>query len=333
MANFEHAHGVFPPPYIPEVIEIRGLAPDGVWHGGMPRIATWGGSTWSPALRDSAGGVFPANVPAFPFAGPDGPIGTGWSWMALVSPLMEFNPGFDLGKSVGDSGNVAIGKRMGQPQITCPSNPFAGLGWPVDESGQPTPGGGWGAPAHGSKSLGQCYVLSRGTGDRANPRGECAGTQPQHPCQWGSRKVNGRYETYKIGFFMTPAQDLYSHDFNTNLTRAAHVRDGMSNVLFLGEWNPENFLHKGPWYAGSHLRPCTANAQLKPNSILMMRPGCTGGSSMQLANQFGFSSHHPGGVGMALGDGSIKFIDDGIDYVTWCYLANISDGNAVADHY
>jgi hypothetical protein len=70
-----------------------------------------------------------------------------------------------------------------------------------------------------------------------------------------------------------------------------------------------------------------ANAQLAPNSILLKRPGNT--VTALNPNQKGFSSFHPGGVGVALGDGSVKFIDDSIDYVTWCNLSNISDANVI----
>ncbi|NBP25837.1 MAG: hypothetical protein EBU81_15090, partial [Proteobacteria bacterium] len=148
---------------------------------------------------------------------------------------------------------------------------------------------GWGAPAHGSKSLGQFYALSGGTLDRGNPRGECAGAAATHPCRWGSAVSGGRYVAARIGFFVEPGQDFYSETYNTNLTRAADVRDGMSNVFMLGEWNAENWLDKGPWYGGSELKSCLANAQIKPNSILTVRPGYSGSASAQMANQWGFS--------------------------------------------
>lgn len=340
MANFESAHAVFAPPYIPDVVAIRSVPATGPWTTGSPVIARHNlpGSgakltTWNPpALYDTSGNPTPIKVAAFPFAGPSGPIGTGWSWMALLSPFMEFNPGFDLGKPARDAGNMVIGQRMGLSQITCSSNPYWGLGYPVDESGAARLPEGWGEPAHGTKSLGQFYVLSGGTLDRGNPRGECAGAAATHPCRWGSEVGGGRYVASKIGFFMQPGQDYYSENYNTNTTRAADVRDGMSNVFMLGEWNAENWGAKGPWYGGSEVKRCTANAQVKPNSILTVRPGYDGSNSGQMANQFGFSSYHPGGVGMALGDGSVKFIDDGIDYVTWCYLANISDRNPVGEY-
>jgi hypothetical protein len=43
----------------------------------------------------------------------------------------------------------------------------------------------------------------------------------------------------------------------------------------------------------------------------------------------GFKSKHPGGLNMALGDGSITFINETIAYRTWVLLGNRSDGYSV----
>jgi hypothetical protein len=43
----------------------------------------------------------------------------------------------------------------------------------------------------------------------------------------------------------------------------------------------------------------------------------------------GFMSEHPGGLHMVLGDASVRFIADAIDYTTWCYLGDRTDGKAV----
>jgi prepilin-type processing-associated H-X9-DG protein len=41
-------------------------------------------------------------------------------------------------------------------------------------------------------------------------------------------------------------------------------------------------------------------------------------------------SKHAGGVNIALGDGSVRFIGDGIDHNTWQYLGARNDGQPVA---
>ena len=340
-ANFESAHGVFAPPYIPDVIGIRssGTWP---WKNGNTVVAqhkkdwTSGAklSTWNPpTLYDSSGNVYPVSVPAFPFAGPNGPLGVNWSWMALVSPFMEFNPGFDLGKRPIDGNNKTIGTLMNFPQITCLSNPYWSIGYPLDESGSPILPDSW-MGSYNARALGQYYTGCGGTfqsdGQRDNPRAECKGASDavtQEACRWNEKLSGGQYAAPRVGFFKEAGQDPYSTSYNTNVTRAAHVQDGMSNVFMLGETNAEGNRVKGPWYYGTELVNCYANAQVAPNSTLIKRPGYNGpdpGQNIQTA-QKGFSSYHPGGVGMALGDGSVRFITDDIDYVTWCYLSNITD--------
>ena len=209
-ANFESAHGVFAPPYIPDVVEIRSVPATGPWTSSSPVLARHTPpsspgaklSTWDPPkLYDvSTGAVFPAKVPAFPFAGPNGPIGTGWSWMALLAPFMEFNPGFDLGKRSGDSANLAIGTRMSLPTVTCPSNPYWSIGYPLDENSAPILPGSW-MGSYNTRALGQYYALSGGTYDE-NARGECAGTPTTHPCQWNTYRHPSKPS--RSGFFKEP---------------------------------------------------------------------------------------------------------------------------------
>ena len=45
----------------------------------------------------------------------------------------------------------------------------------------------------------------------------------------------------------------------------------------------------------------------------------------------GARSQHTGGVTVLLGDGSVRFVSDNIDYQTWQRLGDRKDGNAVGD--
>ena len=343
-ANFESAHGVYAPPYIPNSITILSANPPRwPWQAGDPVVAKSGTGTvsafptWGPPTLSSvpSGGTYPTQVPAFPFAGPNGPIGTGWSWMALVSPFMEFNPGLNTGTNSQFGSTAVVDKVF--PQLICASNPYWSIGMPLDHTGAPVLPSTWGAPAHGVRCFGQYYALSAGTIENGTPRGDCEpfnGTWT-HPCNWNIDR-QPQAKPARSGFFKEPGQDLYSTAYNTNVTRAAHIQDGMSNVLMLGEWNGESSAAKGPWWAGVGGKTCLANGQLRPNSWYELRPGFNGltplvttsgtlTGSKQTPRQMGYASYHPGGVGVAFGDGSVKFITDDIDYATWCYLSNITD--------
>ena len=44
----------------------------------------------------------------------------------------------------------------------------------------------------------------------------------------------------------------------------------------------------------------------------------------------GFKSEHPGGMNMCMGDGSVRFVSETIDYRTWVFLGARSDGEVVS---
>ena len=47
----------------------------------------------------------------------------------------------------------------------------------------------------------------------------------------------------------------------------------------------------------------------------------------------GFGSHHPGGAGFLLGDGSVHFLDETIDLWTFGWLGHRNDGQVIAGEY
>ncbi len=109
----------------------------------------------------------------------------------------------------------------------------------------------------------------------------------------------------------------------------AHIRDGLSNVLMLGEtrWCKYSSLKDFNWVltgktgsdaiplqvAGVTNSPINANVQGISNPIL------------DYATQ-GFGSDHPGGAAFGLADGSVQFIADTVDQTTLKNMADRSDG-------
>ena len=44
-------------------------------------------------------------------------------------------------------------------------------------------------------------------------------------------------------------------------------------------------------------------------------------------------SRHTGGVNVGLGDGSVRFLQNGIDELTWCLLISKADGQVIGGNY
>ncbi|WP_435021350.1 DUF1559 domain-containing protein [Tundrisphaera sp. TA3] len=140
--------------------------------------------------------------------------------------------------------------------------------------------------------------------------------------------------------------------YNDISTRLADISDGTSNTLLLGE--SINGLGKyrgtgqtvsdggygyGPyWGSGCHT---STHGMIYPptnGSVLMMLPnGKTGVQYPTFPPEqkirpyaYNFSSKHPGGVNMAMADGSVRFFKDSINVYTWWSLATIGGGEVIS---
>jgi hypothetical protein len=117
----------------------------------------------------------------------------------------------------------------------------------------------------------------------------------------------------------------------------AHIRDGTSNVLLLGEtkWctreDGDGFLPAGfpefcwqlPGKVGSQAIPFqVAGMSLPLNAAVPVA-----GSRMTSYGTRGFGSDHPGGATFGRADGSVHFISDTVSHFTLQNMAMRSDGN------
>lgn len=110
----------------------------------------------------------------------------------------------------------------------------------------------------------------------------------------------------------------------------AACRDGTSNTLLLGDQLPVYGVHM--MYFHSHLNCATTN--VPPNYWLINPRGCPPAPVGEVIpycfrDMSGYNSMHRGGVNVALADGSVRFVGDTVDYVTWQYLGNKNDGKPV----
>jgi prepilin-type processing-associated H-X9-DG protein len=58
-----------------------------------------------------------------------------------------------------------------------------------------------------------------------------------------------------------------------------------------------------------------------------------GSTGVQMKKNFeaAYGSQHPGGVHVALADGSVRFVSENIDLNVWSYLGSRADGTPVGD--
>ena len=95
-----------------------------------------------------------------------------------------------------------------------------------------------------------------------------------------------------------------------------HVRDGLSNTFMAGETLPGHNVWNGAFAPNFPL----ASTEIPPNT--MERDD----SSTLWWRVSGFKSEHPGGVNMLMGDCSVHFVSESIDYRLWNELGTRSGG-------
>lgn len=118
--------------------------------------------------------------------------------------------------------------------------------------------------------------------------------------------------------------------------RVADATDGLTNTLMMGEISAENISGWNssyrPWTQGSSNANVDGASYASKNVTKYMArtSGYVGGNPSRLFNDASFSSNHAGmGAHFAMGDGSVRFIADTIDFPTFQYLASRDDGVSV----
>ena len=114
---------------------------------------------------------------------------------------------------------------------------------------------------------------------------------------------------------------ICSNQTNVNgTTRMRDVTDGTSNTFIIGEampgWSQWNW-----WYNPNAV---TATTAIPLNRVLRVAKNIG-----DWPNNYAFASRHVGGGQFASADGSVRFVSDNIDTVTYRALATISSGEIV----
>jgi prepilin-type N-terminal cleavage/methylation domain-containing protein len=118
--------------------------------------------------------------------------------------------------------------------------------------------------------------------------------------------------------------------------RMANISDGTSNVFFVGEILSDCNDHNGGWWdrnQGGNAHSSTSvplnDMTTCPNSKKISNPACTNPNNWNYS--WGFRSSHTGGGHFLMGDGTVRFISENIDYMTYQKLGGRRDGQPVGD--
>lgn len=113
--------------------------------------------------------------------------------------------------------------------------------------------------------------------------------------------------------------------------RLTEITDGLSNTIFFGEVRPA---WNGDTGGGGH-GSCSGNGYTKTTVPINHYSGdisFTGSNGCSWIGSwttaFGFKSCHPGGAHFVLGDGTVRFLPETVDFQAYQYLGNKADGQS-----
>lgn len=177
------------------------------------------------------------------------------------------------------------------------------------------------------------------------------GNAPGKGGNGGNNSFQGSYAVCATGLTgdMTPI-NKDGLMFKDSKTKLGQIPDGSSNTILasegiirtngVGGWGGLG----GYWGGAPHGAFGFSTFEL-PNttvpdrvysckSTTMREAPCENGNAGGLAGRWNYArSRHTGGVNVALGDGSIRFISNNIDIATWRNLGSRQDGNVLSGDY
>jgi hypothetical protein len=126
----------------------------------------------------------------------------------------------------------------------------------------------------------------------------------------------------------------------------ARVKDGLSNTFFVGEimgdchdhdwsawdYNQMNNAHASTSVPINDFTTCYEDVANDPVRLArkpgVTNPNCGPGSNWNYS--WGFKSAHPSGVQFVMGDGSVRFVSQTIDYLSYQRLGGKADGQVIS---
>jgi prepilin-type N-terminal cleavage/methylation domain-containing protein/prepilin-type processing-associated H-X9-DG protein len=275
----------------------------------------------------------------------------GMTWRVLILPQMEQNPmynaiNFNLHEGSNASATIATAWYSSVKTFLCPSDGNHDNGFrpaniptgqypmfgPPDRPGQP---GSQACPiVNYNLSFGDNYAIGQLTAGGNPWETPCSGPAPGQP-QIGFPGFWGTTYDCAISNANGGGEMRGFSDYRTmHFTSMSGVNDGTSNTILAGEGLPDEDANNEFWTATSAASgvtiPLNWSTKLPLTSFGAGTPWNTRGSYAAR----GFKSRHPGGANFLFADGSVHFLKNSINRVTYANLGSRAGGEIVsADSY
>ncbi len=248
------------------------------------------------------------------------------NWVTDVLPYMEqaaLHKSLDMTLAMNNARNLPITTTAIIQTLICPSDMEASLPILENRSNAGVAGGG----AMPAKSQGLWYTASMGptvpdqcifSGAPARCMGAHMGTTPTNgksPCFAGTKGLS------------CPDPDVCVGAICRNQTglQLRRIEDGVSNTFLVGETLPGHCVYNCVFCDNFPL----SSTQIEVNTMADDGKDPVLGSKMYWETS-GFKSLHPGGVHMAMADGSARFIDQTMDPLLFNALGSKAAGETIS---
>ncbi|MBN2294670.1 MAG: DUF1559 domain-containing protein [Pirellulales bacterium] len=245
------------------------------------------------------------------------------NWFESLMPFLEFQAlydqiDFDVPTNRAPNPGVILERELGN--IACPSDNYAGLLSHRRFAASSAPEGSHIAGPYTSRSMGASYIPSAG------------------PCHIGwcpvGQWADGRNcQSNNMGTGDIDVPGMFSG--GSKPYRFRDCSDGLSKTYMIGECLPSWRIHAMYFHSHRHLATMNIppnywkiNPKNCPPELVSTRDGGISGCHDYMS---GYNSYHPGGVQITMGDGSVQFVSELIDYRTYVFMGDKSDGEVVAD--
>jgi prepilin-type N-terminal cleavage/methylation domain-containing protein/prepilin-type processing-associated H-X9-DG protein len=238
----------------------------------------------------------------------DGAIRTGLSVLVRLMPFVEGQNTFNSANfsyTATSAGNATVAS-TGISALWCPSDPVVAQSQPLDAS--------YGLPA--GTNLVQYYTSYGG----------CQG-------MWSLDVLFSDDVNYGPGFYSKRLTNMNGLIFSSSTVKLAEITDGMSNTILFAErphgrisnvTGDQTYYH---WWNSGYYTDAMCETFYPINSQFRGLPLIDGSTDEDWVMTVG--SFHPGGANVGFADGSVRFIKDSIQSVTF----NPSDGSVPAFTY